>query len=127
MRSAFEYAIIRVVPHVEREEFLNVGVVLFSPKAELLVARLELDEARLLALASDADLEVVRTHLAAIAHVCAGTTDAGAIAALSQRERFQWLVSPRSTILQTSSPHGGVMDDVETTLSRIMQTMVRAP
>lgn len=127
MRSAFEYAIVRVVPHVEREEFVNAGVILFCSKRDLLLVRLALDEARLVALAGEVDLELVRTHLAALESVGRGGAEAGAVGALTPRERFSWLVSPRSTILQTSSPHGGVAEDLDAALEHIVREMVRPP
>src|SRR5262245_26568732 len=98
----YDYAIIRVVPRVEREEFINVGVIVSCPARKFLEARIELDEERLKALAPTLDLDSIRIHLAAIPAICAGGEQAGPIGKLSQRERFHWLVAPRSTIIQTS-------------------------
>src|SRR5262245_25690212 len=100
--SSFDYAVIRVVPRVDREEFLNAGVILFSSERAFLGARVLLDEARLRTLWPDVDLDLVRQHLDAFTRVCEGRADAGPIAQLSQRERFHWLVSPRSTMIQVS-------------------------
>ncbi len=127
MRSAFEYAIVRVVPRVEREEFVNVGVVLFCERAGRLLARVELDEARLSALSPGVDLELVRAHLDALVAIAAGTHGAGPIGELPPRERFSWLVSPRSTIVQTSAPHSGVAEDLERALEGILASTVRTP
>jgi hypothetical protein len=123
--NAFEYAIVRVVPHVEREEFVNAGVVLFCAERDFLAARIELDEARLLALAPRADVALVRDHLAAITAVCAGGPGGGPLGELPIRERWQWLVAPRSTILQASAPHAGLCESPEEWLERLVVSMVR--
>lgn len=125
--SSFDYAIVRVVPRVEREEFINVGVVLFCRTRRYLAARIDLDEQRLRALMPDIDLDEVRRHLAVIPRVCAGGPDAGPIGRLSQSERFHWLVSPRSTVIQTSPVHSGLCRDPEAALDHLMATMVRLP
>lgn len=127
MRCSFDYAIVRVVPHVEREEFINAGVILFCHGHGLLKARIELDEARLMALAPDADVVLVQRHLDAIPRICAGGEGAGPIGELSMRERWHWLVATRNTILQTSAPHTGVGDAPEAVLERLLATVVRAP
>lgn len=124
-RCSFSYAVVRVVPHVEREEFVNAGVVLFCDALDHLAARVALDEPRLLALAPDVDLAVVRRHLDAIPRVCAGGADAGPIGALPVRERWRWLVAPRSTILQLSSPHAGLCEDPDEEMERLMALLVR--
>ena len=123
----YDYAIIRVVPKVERAEFVNVGVIVSCPERDFLLARIEVDERRLLALDPTLDLESVRTHLAAIPRICAGGEQAGPIGRLSQRERFHWLVAPRSTIIQTSPTHTGSACDLEAVVERLLQTMVRPP
>jgi hypothetical protein len=125
--SSFSYAVVRVVPHVEREEFLNAGVVLFCDALAYLGARIELDEARLLALAPGADLELVNRHLDAIPRLCAGGPDAGPIGELPLRERWRWLVAPRSTILQVSPAHAGLSDSPENELERLLERVVRCP
>jgi Protein of unknown function (DUF3037) len=124
--SSYDYAIVRVVPRVEREEFINVGVILSCPAQDFLGARIELDERRLLALDASVDLEAVRTHLASIPLVCAGGPDAGPIGKLSPRERFHWLVAPRSTIIQTSPVHSGRCQDPAAALDHLVRTMVQA-
>ena len=123
----YDYAIVRVVPKVERAEFVNVGVIVSCPRLDLLVARIEVDERRLMSLDPTLDLESVRAHLAAIPTICAGGEQAGPIGRLSQRERFYWLVAPRSTIIQTSPTHTGSACDLEAVVERLLQTMVRPP
>lgn len=124
---AYDYAVVRVVPRVERGELVNVGVILSCPEAEYLEATIELDEARLLALDPAVDLSIVRGHLATIPAICAGAPAAGPIAALPQRQRFHWLVSPRSTIIQMSAVHTGRTGDPARCLQRLLGRMVRAP
>ncbi len=123
----YDYAVIRVVPRVEREEFVNAGVIVSCPERKFLEARIELDEARVLALHPAIDLEAVRAHLAAIPAICAGGASAGAIGMLSPKERFRWLVAPRSTVVQTSPAHAGRCDDPVALLERLLDTMVREP
>jgi len=121
----YDYAIIRVVPKVEREEFLNVGVIVSCPGREFLHARIELDEQRLMALDSTVDVESIRTHLAVIPTICGGGEQAGPIGQLPQRERFHWVVAPRSTIIQTSPVHTGYCEDPTTVVEHLLDTMVR--
>ncbi len=121
----YDYAIVRVVPRVERGEFVNAGIILSCDIERVLKAAIELDEAALLALDAGVDLELVRTTLAAIPAVCAGGADAGAIGKLSARERFHWLVSPRSTIVQTSPVHTGQCGDLDAALEHLMNRMIR--
>jgi hypothetical protein len=123
----FEYALIRVVPRVERGECVNVGVVLFCRSRNFLEARIELDPKRLAALAPDLDLEAVRQHLDLIPLVCAGDPAAGAIARLPQAERFGWLVAPGSTVVQPSEVHTGLSTDPAEALDHLLATMVRLP
>ena len=123
----YDYAIVRVVPKVERAEFVNVGVIVSCPERDLLLAKIEIDERRLMSLDPTLDLESVRTHLAAIPTICAGGEQAGPIGRLSPRERFHWLVAPRSTIIQTSPTHTGSACDLEAVVERLLQTMVRLP
>jgi DUF3037 family protein len=123
----YDYAIVRVVPKVERAEFVNAGVIVSCPERDLLLARIELDERRLMALDPTVDLESVRVHLAAIPTICLGGEQAGPIGRLSQRERFHWLVAPRSTVIQTSPTHTGAARDVEIAAERLLETMVRFP
>ena len=121
----YDYAIIRVVPRVERGEAINVGVILSCPALEFLDARVELDSARLLALDPDVDAEDVRGGLATIAAVCAGGPGSGPIGALPQRERFRWLVSPRRTVIQMSSVHTGRASNPAAALEQAIKRLVR--
>jgi hypothetical protein len=121
----YDYAIVRVVPRVERGEFVNAGIILSCDIERILEACIELDEAALIALHAAVDLELVRKTLAAIPAICAGGAKAGEIGRLSARERFHWLVSPRSTIVQMSPVHTGQCSDVSTALEHLMQRMVR--
>ncbi|QRK05790.1 DUF3037 domain-containing protein [Archangium violaceum] len=123
--SSFDYAIIRVVPRVEREEFINAGVILYCLTRRYLDARVELDERRLAALAPEADVELIRGHLASIPRVCAGGKAAGPIGQLPQKERFHWLVAPRSTMIQTGPVHSGLCQEPEKALEHLLQRMVR--
>jgi hypothetical protein len=117
--ASFDYAVLRVVPRVERQEFINAAVVAFCPEKRYLDARIHLDVLRLQALWPEADADLIRQHLEAVRRICAGDLAAGPIARLSQRERFHWLVSPRSTIIQPSPVHTGVCDDTEDMLDRL--------
>ena len=121
----YDYAIVRVVPRVERGEFVNVGAIVSSDAEGYLEARFEVDETRLLALDSSLDLGAVRTALAAIATVCAGGENAGPIGRLTLRERFHWLVAPRSTMIQTSAVHTGRCDALGDVLDQLLARMVR--
>ena len=125
-RDTYDYAVIRVVPRVEREEFVNVGVVLSCPPRGFLEARIAVDPARVAALDPALDLETLRPHLAAIPVICAGGAAAGAIGQLSQRERFHWLTAPRSTVIQFSPVHTGRCTDPHAALAHLMETMVLA-
>ena len=121
----YDYAIIRVVPKVEREEFVNVGVIVSCPARAFLDARIELDEERLRALDSTLDIESIRTHLATIPAICSGGEQAGPIGRLSQRKRFHWLIAPRSTIIQTSAVHAGYCKDPAGVVEHLLDAMVR--
>lgn len=123
-RHPFEYAIVRVVPRVERGEAFNAGIVLMCRPLRFLGARVELDERALVALAPDCDPEIVRDHLAAIVRIAEGDPDAGPIAALSAPERFHWLVAPSSTIIQPSPVHTGLTADPAATLEHLVRTLV---
>jgi hypothetical protein len=124
---AYDYAVLRVVPHVERGECINAGVIVCSTRRQFLQARVELDDARLLALDPQADLPSVRAGLQAIVRVCEGGAAAGALGQMPLRARFDWLVAPRSTMIQTSAVHAGRTDDLNAALERLMQRMVRSP
>ena len=124
-QCSYDYAVIRVVPRVERQEFLNAGVILWCQEQDLLEARVEPDVPRLRALDAAADVEAVRRHLASFSIICAGGENSGPIGKLSKRERFDWLVAPRSTIIQTSAVHSGRCTDVAATMERLLDSMVR--
>jgi hypothetical protein len=125
---SFDYAAIRIVPRVEREEFLNAGMILFCPERKFLGVRTHLDPERLRALWPSLDMEEIRRHLEAFVRVAEGASDAGPIARLSQRERFHWLVAPRSTIIQVSAVHSGIceqpMDKLEQLFQRLVATAI---
>ncbi|HTM01066.1 MAG TPA: DUF3037 domain-containing protein [Candidatus Omnitrophota bacterium] len=123
--SPYDYAVVRVVPKVEREEFINAGAIVSCPASDFLEARIELDESRLLALDPGADLAAIRAHLATLPAICAGGPSAGPIGALSKRERFRWLTAPRSTVIQTSPVHTGACTDPAALLEHLLATMVR--
>ena len=123
--SSYDYALIRVVPRVERQEFVNAGVIVWCRDHDVLEARVALDEARLSALDPGVDLDAVRRHLRSIEVVCMGGAAAGPIGAMSKRERFDWLVAPRSTMIQVSAVHSGRSVDMAATLEHLLDTMVR--
>ena len=129
-RSSFDYAILRVVPHIERGEFINAGVILFCRERAFLDARTHLDKSRLRALAPDvkpALLTEIAKHLENVRHICAGEPDAGPIAQFPQPDRFHWLVSPRSTVVQVSSVHSGLCIDPADELAHLFETVVATP
>ena len=121
----YDYAIVRIVPRVERGEQINVGIILSCPDVNFLEARIELDEARLLALDPKVDLDLMRANLATIPVVCRGGAEAGPIGELPQRGRFRWLVSPRSTMIQTSPVHTGRTSDPAASLEHLVEKVVR--
>jgi hypothetical protein len=123
----YSYAIVRVVPRVERGECVNVGVVLFVRERRYLAARIEVDPARLLALAPDLDLALVERHLTSFLAICNGEAAGRPLADLPPAERFHWLTAPRSTIIQTSPAHVGWTFDPPTELGRLLDTYVRLP
>lgn len=124
-RSPFEYAILRIVPREDRGEGFNAGIVLHSRPRRFLGARVELDAAVLRALAPDCDPAIVQAQLDVIPRICAGDALAGPIAALSRPERFHWLVSPSSTVVQPSAVHTGISADPAATLEHLFATLVR--
>src|SRR5688572_24445972 len=126
-RYPFDYAVVRVVPRVDRGESINAGIILFSSTAGFLDARIGVDPARLTALAPSIDLALVESYLEAIPKVCAGGGEAGSIGSLPQRARFHWLVAPRSTIIQTSAVHSGVHHDLKAALDGLFDKLVRTP
>jgi hypothetical protein len=122
--SPFSYAVVRIVPRVERGERMNAGVIVFCRPLGYLAARTRLDEARLAALAPDLDPETVRPHLTAIERIAAGDPDAGPIARLDVTQRFHWLVAPSSTIVQPSHVHTGLCGDPGEQLERLFRELV---
>lgn len=123
-RTAFEYAIVRIVPSIERGECVNAGVVLFCRTRRFLDALVQLDEDRLRAFAPHADLEAIRAQLEHIPRVCRGDAAAGEIGQLPQHERFRWLTAPRSTVVQPSAVHGGLCADPQVELEKLFATLV---
>lgn len=121
----FEYAVLRVVPRVEREEFLNVGVVVYCRSLGFLQSRYELPEARLRAFAPELDLTEVSARLHAFERICQGRAAGGTIGQLSVAERFRWLTATRSTIVQTSPVHPGLCADAGETLTRLFAQLVQ--
>lgn len=123
---SFDHAVVRVVPRVERGEFLNAGVILYCRALDYLAARVQLDRARLAAFAPPValDLEALHRALELIPRLCAGEPGAGPIAALPQAERFHWLVAPRSTVTQVSPVHSGLCVDPAATLDALFERMV---
>ena len=124
--NSFDYSIIRVVPRVERGEQINAGILLYCRARDFLGARIELDRERLRALAPELDADLVESHLQSILRICEGGAEAGPIGQLSQSERFHWLVSPRSTVIQLSPPHSGLCDQPTETLEHLIDVLVRA-
>src|SRR5688500_7357829 len=125
--SLFEYALLRVVPRVERGEFINAGVVLYCQDAKFLDARVHLDPERLRALDPNLDSETVQAHLEVARRVCEGGAEAGAVGMLPQSQRFGWLVAPRSTVVQPSPVHTGFADDAEEAIEHLLRVMVDTP
>ena len=122
--ASFEYVTIRVVPRVERQEFINVGVIVFCLEKRYLAARVHIDETRLRALWPEIDVELVRQHAQAVVRISEGDPSAGPVAGLSQRERFRWLSAPRSTMIQPSATHTGICANPEGLLDRLFRTLV---
>ncbi|HYR85442.1 MAG TPA: DUF3037 domain-containing protein [Terriglobia bacterium] len=123
-QSSFDYAVLRIVPRVEREEFVNAGVIVFCPERQFLEAHIHIDESRLKALWPEIDIPLVREHLQAFPKICSGDPDAGPIARLSQRERFHWLVAPRSTIIQVSPVHTGLCEKPEQAIENVFRRLL---
>ncbi len=121
----FQYAVVRVVPRVERGESLNAGVIVLCRPKRFLAARVALDTARLAALAPDVEAATIEAHLQGIVRIARGDPDAGPIAALTQGERFHWLVAPSSTVIQPSEVHTGLCDDPAEELDHLFDRLVR--
>jgi hypothetical protein len=124
MPSSFDYAVIRIVPAVEREEFFNAGVIVFCPEQRFLAARVYIDQEKLKAFAPELAPQEIQRRLEAIEKICAGDPSAGTIAQLAQRARFHWLVAPRSTLLQVSPTHSGICEEPRSTLDRLFDEQV---
>ena len=124
-KHLFEYAVIRVIPRVEREEFLNVGVILYCSAQDFLQTAFELNEERLRAFACDLKVSEIEEHLLAFEQICAGGAKAGTIGKLPLGERFRWLTAPRSTVVQTSPVHTGLCSDARETLASLLAKLVR--
>lgn len=120
----FEYAVIRIVPRVEREEFLNVGVILYCGKQNFLRAEFELNGKRIQNFCEKINVEEVEEHLKTFEKICSGKEGSGPIGKLSIAERFRWLTATRSTILQTSKVHPGFTKDAERTLQKLFKQLV---
>lgn len=123
-KQLFEYAVIRIVPRVEREEFLNAGVILFSKKARFLQVVYELDEERIKIFSPATDIAEIKEHLLAIGHICRGNAQGGPIAALDLPSRFRWLTATRSTVVQTSKVHPGFCADLPEALMKLHKQLV---
>ncbi|WP_425636370.1 DUF3037 domain-containing protein [Algoriphagus yeomjeoni] len=120
----YEYAIIRVVPRVEREEFINVGVVICHWKRNFLGCKIHLNTQKLLMLDPQADVEMIALNLASFEKICQGSTTGGNIASMDLASRFRWLTAVRSSIIQTSRPHSGTAEDLEKTLECLFEENV---
>ncbi|MDQ2719192.1 MAG: DUF3037 domain-containing protein [Bacteroidota bacterium] len=123
-KQLFEYAVIRVMPRVEREEFLNAGVIVYCAKLKFLKAIYRLNEHRIKTFCLETDIEELEDHLKTFEHICQGNKDSGPIGKLPMAERFRWLTATRSTIVQTSKVHPGFTIDAEKTLARLFDQLV---
>jgi hypothetical protein len=123
-KHLYDYAVIRVLPRVEREEFINVGVILYCRSLGYLKASCSIDEDRVTAFAAGADLSEIREHLGSLCRVCSGSEDSGPIGKMTLGERFRWLTAPRSTVVQTSAVHTGFTTDPAATLERLLAQLV---
>lgn len=126
-QNLFEYAVIRVVPRVEREEFLNVGIILLCAPKKYLGSRIVVDESRLRMLWPDVDIHVISSYVASFESVCKGGNSAGPIGLLSIPERFRWLTASRSTMIQTSKVHPGLCQDPAVMLKHLFDNLVLIP
>lgn len=123
-RTVYEYAVVRVVPRVDREEFVNVGVALYCKRQRFAGVQLHVDAKKLLALDPDIDLELIEQHLDSFRRICIGEKGAGRIAQLEQAERFRWLTAKRSTLIQCSVVHPGLCVSAEETLVELFEKLV---
>jgi hypothetical protein len=120
----FEYAVIRVVPRVEREEFINIGVIIYCPKQQFLKVRFMLDEARISAFAHGLDIDCIKDNIGSFERICHGDKQAGPIAKLDMASRFRWLTATRSTVVQPSKVHPGLCLDADETLTKLFEQLV---
>ncbi|TWJ04347.1 Protein of unknown function (DUF3037) [Mucilaginibacter frigoritolerans] len=123
-KQLFEYAVIRVMPRVEREEFLNIGVIVYCAKQKFLQARYLINEQRLQAFCADLDITELKEHVCSLERICIGDKDAGPIGKLDIASRFRWLTATRSTIVQTSKVHPGFCIDALETLNKLFEQLV---
>ncbi|NGF57110.1 DUF3037 domain-containing protein [Parapedobacter sp. SGR-10] len=123
-RTVYEYAVVRVVPRVEREEFVNVGVALYCRRQRFAAVRIHVDRDRLRAIDPDVDIDLIERHLESFQRICAGERDGGQIAQLDQAERFRWLTAKRSTMIQCSVSHPGLCVDAQQTLDELFAKLV---
>ena len=123
-RDSFAYAVVRVVPDIEREEFLNAGLVLFCRARRYLRARASLDADRLASILADADASAIREQLGLVERIAAGEVEVGKLGSMSQSERFHWLTTPRSTVVQPGPIHGGMTDNPAATFEHLYATLV---
>ncbi|MEJ5091820.1 DUF3037 domain-containing protein [Sphingobacterium faecium] len=122
--TLYEYAVVRLVPRVEREEFINVGIALYCRKYRFANVLFEIDEARVRALCPDIDMDMIQSHLESFVKICTGAQDGGKLAALDQTERFRWLTANRSTVIQCSAVHPGLCVDPAETLKLLFDKLV---
>ncbi|MDR7370608.1 DUF3037 domain-containing protein [Flavobacterium aquidurense] len=120
----YEYAVIRVVPRVEREEFLNIGIILFCKKAKFIKVLAHIDDAKIEALSNDFDIEQLHCNITAFKKIASGDKDGGPIGQMDIPERFRWLTAIRSSAIQTSRPHSGLCEDLEKTIQRLFEELV---
>lgn len=123
-KQVFEYAVIRVLPKVEREEFINVGIILFSKRAKYIRMIWKLDKDRLNAFSTELDFDLLEESLKSFEKICNGHKDGGAIAHLGIPERFRWLTAVRSSCIQTSRPHPGFSDNPDKTIEKLFDELV---
>ena len=120
----FEYAVIRVVPRVEREEFINIGVIIYCPKQQFLKVRFMLDEVRISAFSRGLDIDCIKDNISSFERICHGDKQAGPIAKLDMASRFRWLTATRSTVVQSSKVHPGLCLDADETLTKLFEQLV---
>lgn len=123
-KHLYEYAVIRIVPLVEREEFINVGIVLFCKKAKYIAVRFQLLEEKLRVFCKETDIEQVRQNLESFEKIAMGKAGGGPIAEMDLASRFRWLTAVRSSVIQTSRPHAGLCDDLDVTVTRLFEELV---